>query len=56
MCITVLSAIVRLQLLTVSSLSPETCAIFLFAFWQNKNIFGRICICRICVWATDYNV
>jgi hypothetical protein len=38
------SARVRLQLLTVSTLKSETCAFFIFAFWQYINIFGKIFI------------
>ena len=41
---TVVSVSVRLQLLTLSTLLSETCAICIFAFWQSKNIFGRIFI------------
>ena len=52
----VVSGSVRLQVLTVSPLSSESCAVLIFAFWQSKNIFGRIFICRICVRSADYNV
>jgi len=55
-CMCVVSGSVRLQILTISALSSKTCANFIFAFWQSKNIFGRIFISRICVWGTGYNV
>ena len=40
----------------VTTLSSVTCPIIISTFSQSKNVFEGIFICRICVWATDYNV